>query len=269
MRGLVQFIADLRNARARELEEKRINKELANIRQKFRGGKLDGYDKKKYVCKLLYIYIQGYEVDFGHLEAVNLISANKYSEKQIGYLAVTLFLHEQHDLLHLVVNSIRKDLNDHNELNNCLALHAVANVGGREMGEALSGDVHRLLISPTSKAFVKKKAALTLLRLYRKHPNIMQHEWAERIISLMDDPDMGVVLSVTSLIMALAQDENDSYKGSYVKAAQRLKKIVVQNDISPDYLYYKVPCPWIQVKFLKLLQYYPPSGTKVSLRVFT
>lgn len=32
MRGLVQFIADLRNARARDLEEKRINKELANIR---------------------------------------------------------------------------------------------------------------------------------------------------------------------------------------------------------------------------------------------
>ncbi|KPI39730.1 AP-2 complex subunit alpha [Cyphellophora attinorum] len=259
MRGLVQFIADLRNARARELEEKRINKELANIRSKFRGEKLDGYQKKKYVCKLLYIYIQGYNVDFGHLEAVNLISATKYSEKQIGYLAVTLFLHEQHDLLHLVVNSIRKDLMDNNELNNCLALHAVANVGGREMGEALSADVHRLLISPTSKAFVKKKAALTLLRLYRKHPGIIQQEWAERIISLMDDPDMGVTLSVTSLVMALVQDNPDAYKGSYVKAAQRLRKIVIENEVSPDYLYYKVPCPWIQVKFLKLLQFYPPS----------
>ena len=99
-------------------------------------------------CKLLYIYILGWNVDFGHLEAVNLISANKYSEKQIGYLAMTLFLHEQHELLHLVVNSIRKDLTDHNELFNCLALHAIANVGGREMGEALSGEVHRLLISP-------------------------------------------------------------------------------------------------------------------------
>lgn len=259
MRGLVQFIADLRNARARELEEKRINKELANIRQKFKGEKLDGYQKKKYVCKLLYIYIQGYNVDFGHLEAVNLVSATKYSEKQIGYLAVTLFLHEHHDLIHLVVNSIRKDLLDHNEINNCLALHAVANVGGREMGEALSSDVHRLLISPTSKAFVKKKAALTLLRLYRRHPGIMQQEWAERIIALMDDPDMGVVLSVTSLIMALIQDHTEAYQGSYVKAAQRLRKVVVENDVSPDYLYYKVPCPWIQVKFLKLLQYYPPS----------
>ena len=148
MRGLVQFIADLRNARARELEEKRVIKELANIRQKFKAGNLNGYQKKKYVCKLLYVYIQGYDVDFGHLEAVNLISSNKYSEKQIGYLAVTLFLHEEHELLHLVVNSIRKDLLDNNELFNCLALHAVANVGGRELGEALATEVHRLLISP-------------------------------------------------------------------------------------------------------------------------
>lgn len=259
MRGLVQFIADLRNARARELEEKRINKELANIRQKFKDGNLSGYHKKKYVCKLLYIYILGWNVDFGHLEAVNLISANKYSEKQIGYLAMTLFLHEKHELLHLVVNSIRKDLLDHNELFNCLALHAIANVGGREMGEALSGEVHRLLISPTSKAFVKKKAALTLLRLYRKFPDIIQPQWAERIISLMDDLDLGVALSVTSLVMALAQDNLDQYRGAYAKAAARLKRILIDGDYAADYLYYKVPCPWIQVKLLRLLQYFPPS----------
>ncbi|PSK58760.1 AP-2 complex subunit alpha-2 isoform B [Elsinoe australis] len=259
MRGLVSFIADLRNARARELEEKRINKELANIRQKFKGGSLSGYDKKKYVCKLLYIYILGWNVDFGHLEAVNLISANKYSEKQIGYLAVTLFLHEEHELLHLVVNSIRKDLNDNNELFNCLALHAIANVGGKEMGESLAADVHRLLISPTSKPFVKKKAALTLLRLYRKAPSIIQAEWAERLIAIMDDADFGVALSITSLVMKLAQDNPDQYKACYVKAAQRLRKIVVDVECPSDCFYYRVPSPWIQVKLLRLLQYFPPS----------
>lgn len=259
MRGLVSFIADLRNARARELEEKRINKELANIRQKFKSGNLSGYDRKKYVCKLLYIYILGWNVDFGHLEAVNLISATKYSEKQIGYLAVTLFLHEQHELLHLVVNSIRKDLSDGNELNNCLALHAIANVGSKEMAEALCSDVHRLLISPASKPFVKKKAALTLLRLYRKVPAIVQPEWAERIVAIMDDQDMGVALSVTSLVMALAQDMPDAYKGSYVKAAQRLHKIVIEQDYTADYVYYRVPNPWLQVKLLRLVQYFAPS----------
>ena len=117
----------------------------------------------------------------------------------------------------------------------------------------------------TSKSFVKKKAALTLLRLYRKYPGIVQQEWTERIISLMDDPDMGVTVSVTSLVMTLAQDNPEQYKGSYVKAAQRLKRIVVDNDIAPDYLYYKVPCPWIQVKFLRLMQYFPPSGKQISI----
>jgi hypothetical protein len=76
----------------------------------------------------------------------------------------------------------------------------------------------------------------------------------------MDDQDMGVALSVTSLVMALAQDNPDSYKGSYVKAAHRMKKILVDQEYSADYLYYKVPCPWLQVKLLRLLQYFPPSG---------
>jgi AP-2 complex subunit alpha len=76
----------------------------------------------------------------------------------------------------------------------------------------------------------------------------------------MDDPDMGVALSVTSLVIALLQENPDRYKGSYVKAARRLKSIIVDYECAPDYLYYKVPCPWIQVKLLKLLQYYPPSG---------
>lgn len=118
-----------------------------------------------------------------------------------------------------------------------------------------------LTVSRASKAFVKKKAALTLLRLYRKYPNIVQNEWAERIISLMDDPDMGVALSVTSLVMALVQDNQEQYKGSYVKAANRLKRIVVDSECAESYYYYKVPCPWIQVKLLKLLQYYPPPGS--------
>jgi AP-2 complex subunit alpha len=46
-----------------------------------------------------------------------------------------------------VINSIRKDLDDRDEINNCLALHAIANIGGKEMAESLAEDVHRLLLS--------------------------------------------------------------------------------------------------------------------------
>ena len=56
-------------------------------------------------------------------------------------------MHENSDLVRLVINSLRKDLDDHNEVNNCLALHAIANLGGKEMAEALSDAVYRALIS--------------------------------------------------------------------------------------------------------------------------
>ncbi|ORY86768.1 AP-2 adaptor complex subunit alpha [Protomyces lactucae-debilis] len=257
MRGLTVFISDLRNARARELEEKRINTELAKIRIKFKDAKLNGYDRKKYICKLLYMYILGWDVAFGHLEALKLLSSVKYSEKQIGYLAVTLFLNENHDMLHLVVNSIRKDLLDSNDLHVCLALHCIANIGGVSMGESLSDEVHRLLIAATSSSFIKKKAALTLLRLYRKCPSIIQRAWAERIVSILDDDDLGVVLSVLSLVSALAQDHPDAYIVAFSKAVYRLKLLVLDQAYGDDDLYYRVPNPWLQVKLLRLLQYFP------------
>lgn len=57
-------------------------------------------------------------------------------------------MHENSDIVRLVINSIRKDLEDNNEIFNCLALHAIANLGGMEMAEALADSVLRSLISP-------------------------------------------------------------------------------------------------------------------------
>ena len=48
----------------------------------------DDIDLYRYVAKIIFTYILGYKVDIGHMEAVNLISSPKYSEKQIvgGFL---------------------------------------------------------------------------------------------------------------------------------------------------------------------------------------
>lgn len=37
----------------------------------------------RYISKIIFTSILGYPVDIGHMEAVNLISSSKYSEKQI------------------------------------------------------------------------------------------------------------------------------------------------------------------------------------------
>ena len=60
--------------------------------------------------KLMYSYMLGYEIDFGHIQAVNLCSGNKYSEKTAGYLACSLLLRENDDVLRLIVNVLKQDL---------------------------------------------------------------------------------------------------------------------------------------------------------------
>jgi len=48
MRGLTVFISDLRNCSTKEQEEKRVEKEMAHIRSKFRSdSNMNGYNRKK------------------------------------------------------------------------------------------------------------------------------------------------------------------------------------------------------------------------------
>ena len=84
---------------------------------------------QKYVWKILYMYMLGYEIDFGHMEAVNLISSAKYSEKSVGYAWCALMLREGDELIRLIINSIRSDIISKQDNAICLALHSICNVG--------------------------------------------------------------------------------------------------------------------------------------------
>ncbi len=41
---------------------------------------------------------------------MNLLSSEKFSEKQTGYLAMGLFLNETHEMVPLIINSMLNDL---------------------------------------------------------------------------------------------------------------------------------------------------------------
>jgi hypothetical protein len=75
---------------------------------------------------------------------------------------VVTLLNENSEFLRLVINSVRKDLQDLNELHTCLALHCVGNIGGAEMAEALGDEVQKLLMSPYVLIFV---AVLSIVEL--------------------------------------------------------------------------------------------------------
>jgi len=261
MRGLAVFISDIRNCKSKEAEVKRINKELANIRSKFKGDKtLDGYQKKKYVCKLLFIFLLGHDIDFGQIEAVNLLSSNKYTEKQIGYLFISVLISGNSELIQLIVQSIKNDLSSRNPVHVSLALQCIANIGSKDMAEAFGGEIPKLLVSGDTLDVVKQSAALCLLKLFKTDPSIIPSgEWTSRIVHLLNDQHMGVVTAASSLIDALVKKNPEEYKGCISLAVSRLSRIVTSSYTDfQDYTYYFVPAPWLSVKLLRLLQNYPP-----------
>uniref|UniRef100_U3FYA6 AP-2 complex subunit alpha n=1 Tax=Callithrix jacchus TaxID=9483 RepID=U3FYA6_CALJA len=270
MRGLAVFISDIRNCKSKEAEIKRINKELANIRSKFKGDKaLDGYSKKKYVCKLLFIFLLGHDIDFGHMEAVNLLSSNRYTEKQIGYLFISVLVNSNSELIRLINNAIKNDLASHNPAFMGLALHCIASVGSREMAEAFAGEIPKVLVAGDTMDSVKQSAALCLLRLYRTSPDLVpMGDWTSRVVHLLNDQHLGVVTAATSLITTLAQKNPEEFKTSVSLAVSRLSRIVTSASTDlQDYTYYFVPAPWLSVKLLRLLQCYPPPDPAVRGRL--
>ncbi len=271
-RGLTMFISDIRNCSTVEKEKKRVDKELANIRNKFTREKgLDSYNKKKYVWKLVYIYMLGYDVEFGHMQVINLVSSSKYTEKHVGYIATAVLMRNTDELMTLIVNSVRSDLKSGNDASQSLALCAVANLGGKELTDTLAPDVLRVLTQSQTRAIVRKKAALCMLRLYRVDPDTIVHEeFVEKAVSILTKiDDIGVLTSTFGLINHMIKVHAHAYTPIVKPCILILSRLVVAKACRPDYLYYNTCCPWLQVKILQALQHFDPpeAGSKLEAKL--
>eukprot|EP00970_Alexandrium_tamarense_P006803 scaffold1194_cov189-Alexandrium_tamarense.AAC.10 len=281
-RGLNNFISDLRNSKSKLEESNRVEVELAKIRKKFNPGdaklaadgsnpSLSSYQRKKYVWKLVYIHVLGYDVDFGHAEVLALVRSKKYSEKVVGYVALSLLLRGSDPIMSTVIDTMKSDLTTapgnvgknskggvKNDATQCLALCSLANISGLELIQAMHVEVQHILVSKSSTDQVKKKSALCLLRLTRTSPNLISgREFAPHIGQLLQETHLGVLTSVMSLLNGLALQQTDDYEILIPHVVHILSLLVMKKACEKEYGYYNTPSPWLQIKLLKFLQYYP------------
>jgi AP-2 complex subunit alpha len=218
----------------------------------------------------------GYDVDFGHAEVLALVRSNKYSEKHVGYTALSLLLRGDDPMINNVVTTIRTDLtkpapvgkNNSSAMSDAaqsLALCSIANISGLELIQALHVEVQHILVSKTSTPNVKKKAALCLLRLVRTSPNLVAgREFAPHVALLLQDKHLGVLLSSMSLLNGLATQHTDEYESLIPYVVHILGMLVLKKACAREYLYYRTPSPWLQIKLLKFLQLYPNAIVPAS-----
>jgi AP-2 complex subunit alpha len=110
--------------------------------------------------------------------------------------------------------------------------------------------VQQCLTTLASRPVVRKKAALCLLRLFRKAPEILNHdEFAMPLYGLIEqEKDLGVLLCYVNLLGGLAAVCPAPYARCQPLVVGLLSRLDQAKEIPPGYTYYGLASPFLQVR---------------------
>ncbi|KAL6009380.1 hypothetical protein ACLOJK_022609 [Asimina triloba] len=171
-KDFLDLVKSIGEARSKAEEDRIIVHEIETLKRRIVDPDVPRRKMKEYIIRLVYVEMLGHDASFGYIHAVKMTHDDNLLLKRTGYLAVTLFLNEDHDLIILIVNTIQKDLRSDNYLVVCAALTAVCRLINEETIPAVLPQVVELL--GHSKEAVRKKAIMALHRFYQRAPSTQQ-----------------------------------------------------------------------------------------------
>ncbi|KAI0078671.1 Adaptor protein complex AP-1 gamma subunit [Panus rudis PR-1116 ss-1] len=228
-----------------------IKQESAAIRASFR--EEDSYARHNNVAKLLYIHMLGSEAHFGQMECLKLVASPRFGDKRLGYLGIMLLLDESQEVLTLVTNSLKNDMNHANMYVVGLALCTFADIASEEMARDLANEIEKLLGS--SNTYIRKKAALCALRVVKKVPDLADH-FVAKAKNLLADRNHGVLLTAITLVTEMVQTDPaclNEFRNAVPLLVRHLKSLVTTG-YSPEHDVSGITDPFLQVKILRLLR---------------
>ncbi|XP_061630694.1 AP-4 complex subunit epsilon-1 [Phyllopteryx taeniolatus] len=241
-------------------EEKLIQQELTAIKEQASSPNTSMRQMKDLMVRAIYCEMLGYEASFCYIHAIKLAQQGTALEKRVGYLAVSLFLNENHELLLLLVNTVLKDLQSTNLIEVCMALTIVSQLFPKDMIPAVLPLVEEKLTHP--KEIIRRKAVLALYKFYLIAPNQVQHIH-NKFRKALCDKDPGVMTASLHIYLQMIKENPEGYKdltGSFVS----ILKQVVGGKLPMDYNYHSVPAPWLQIQLLRILSLLGKSEQSTS-----
>ena len=207
-------------------------------------------NRHRNIAKLLFINLLGYPTQFGQVETIKCLASGNYTEKRIGYLAISQLMSESTELLMLVTNSIKTDLNcTNNNFNVALGLTAIAEVSTEEMCRELYQEVKKLMRNNSS--YIKKKAIIAACRVVKNIPETIE-DFMDPIDALMHEHSHSIQLATLTLVYEVGKVD-PSYIPQLAKYAPNLKKTLknlLHSGYAPEYDIAGIKDPFLQGKIL-------------------
>ncbi|KAK7309451.1 hypothetical protein RJT34_06195 [Clitoria ternatea] len=261
----LDLIKAIGEARSKAEEDRIVLREIDTLKRHINSADIPIRKMKEYIIRLLYVEMLGHDASFGYIHAVKITHHHNLLLKRTGYLAVTLFLNDDHDLIILIVNTIQKDLASDNYLVVSAALNAVCKLINDETIPAVLPRVLDLLNH--SKDTVRKKAVMALHRFYLKSPSSVSHLLSNFRKRLCDN-DPGVMGASLCPLFHLISNDPHSYKDLVVSFVSILKQ-VAEHRLPKTYDYHQLPAPFVQIKLLKILALLGSGDKQASGNMYT
>ncbi|KAI3692141.1 hypothetical protein L6452_31950 [Arctium lappa] len=261
----LDLVKSIGEARSKSEEDRIVLHEIEMLKRRINEPDIPKRKMKEYIIRLVYIEMLGHDASFGYIHAVKMTHDDSLLLKRTGYLAVTLFLNEDHDLIILIVNTIQKDLKSDNYLVVCAALNAVCKLINEETIPAVIQQVVELLGHP--KEGVRKKAVMALHSFYQRSPSSVNHLVSSFQKKLCDN-DPGVMGATLFPLYDLITIDVNLYKDLVVSFVNILKQ-VAERRLPKSYDYHQTPAPFIQIKLLKILALLGSGDKKSSEQMYT
>ncbi|KAI9249011.1 adaptin N terminal region-domain-containing protein [Sporodiniella umbellata] len=205
----------------------------------------------------------GYPAHFGQMECLKLVASPKYTDKRLGYLGIMLLIDEKTEVLTLVTNSLKNDMNHSNMFVVGLALCTMGNISSSEMARDLCSEVEKLMGS--SNTYIRKKAALCALRIILRVPELHEN-FISKSKSLLNDRSHGVLITGITLVTEICEKnpENIPVFRKAVPLLVRHLKNLTSAGFSPEHDVTGVTDPFLQVKILRLLRILATNDREAS-----
>ncbi|WOH08351.1 hypothetical protein DCAR_0727790 [Daucus carota subsp. sativus] len=249
---LRDMIRSIRACKTAAEERAVVRKECASIRAAVSDN--DNDYRHRNMAKLMFIHMLGYPTHFGQMECLKLIAAPGFPEKRIGYLGLMLLLDERQEVLMLVTNSLKQDLNHTNQYIVGLALCALGNISSAEMARDLAPEVERLLQFRDPN--IRKKAALCSIRIIKKVPDLAEN-FVNTAASLLKEKHHGVLLTGIQLCTDLCNVSTEAleyFRKKCTEGLVRVLKDVVNSPYAPEYDISGIADPFLHIRLLRLLR---------------
>ncbi|XP_010498899.1 PREDICTED: AP-1 complex subunit gamma-1 [Camelina sativa] len=249
---LRDMIRAIRACKTAAEERAVVRKECADIRALINED--DPHDRHRNLAKLMFIHMLGYPTHFGQMECLKLIASPGFPEKRIGYLGLMLLLDERQEVLMLVTNSLKQDLNHSNQYVVGLALCALGNICSAEMARDLAPEVERLIQFRDPN--IRKKAALCSTRIVRKVPDLAEN-FVNAAASLLKEKHHGVLITGVQLCyeLCLINDEALEYfRKKCTEGVIKTLRDITNSAYQPEYDVAGITDPFLHIRLLRLLR---------------